>query len=302
MNSAGLFSETNSVVAMTVQIDPRLSAKPRANPSTPNKAMRAQVSMLASARPDAKIFARNSFIRLPDSALRQFRPRPEIHISVAGDRLARLFGRLPPGQHPIGARVMAGVAVWVALQVILMFRLRLPEIPRRLDLGHDLARPEAGGVYVCDGVLGNPLLLLVDVVDCRPVGATDVIALPIPCGRIVDLEEVFQDPSVTDLLGIEGDLDAFGMGAVVAIGRIRNVAAGIAHTALHDAGHLAGQILHAPEAAASEDCAFSRRHISVSLLHDADLNTTSSSSAAEVSSDCQPSRFIRSRRATSAGV
>src|SRR5262245_15951782 len=88
MNGAGLFSETNSVVAMTVQIDPRLSAKPRTNPSIPNKAMRAQVSLLASARPDAKILARSSFIRLAESALRQFQPRPEIHISVAGDRLA----------------------------------------------------------------------------------------------------------------------------------------------------------------------------------------------------------------------
>ena len=39
MNRAGLFSETNSLVAMTVQIDPWLSAKPRTNPSTPSKAI-----------------------------------------------------------------------------------------------------------------------------------------------------------------------------------------------------------------------------------------------------------------------
>src|SRR5262245_15540878 len=72
MNSAGLFSETNSVVAMTVQIDPRLSAKPRANPSTPNKATRAQVSILASPRPDAKIDKderSGNVITLRDSAL-----------------------------------------------------------------------------------------------------------------------------------------------------------------------------------------------------------------------------------------
>src|SRR5262249_20979238 len=156
--------------------------------------------------------------------------------------------------------------------------------------------------YVCDDVLGNPLLLLVDVVDCRPVGAADVVALPVPCGRIVDLEEVFQDPPVTDLLGIKGDLDALGMGAVVAVGRIRNVAARIAHTGLHDAGYLADQILHAPEAAASEDCAFGRRHVSVSLLHVAHPDNTSSSSAAEVSSGRQSSWFILSRRVTSAGV
>ena len=52
MKRAGLFSETNSRVAMTVQIDPWLSAKPRTNPSTPSRATLAQVSLLASARPE----------------------------------------------------------------------------------------------------------------------------------------------------------------------------------------------------------------------------------------------------------
>jgi hypothetical protein len=70
MNRAGLFSETNSVVAMTVQIDPRLSAKPRTNASIPSKARFTQDSVVASARPDPKMLTRNSLNRLPECALR----------------------------------------------------------------------------------------------------------------------------------------------------------------------------------------------------------------------------------------
>ena len=91
---------------------------------------------------------------------------------------------------------MAGVAVGIALQVILVLRLRLPEVPHRLDLGHGLARPQARSVYVCDGILGYPFLLIVDEVDRRPIGAADVVALSISRGGIVNLEEVLQDPPI----------------------------------------------------------------------------------------------------------
>ena len=62
MNRTGLFSETNSLVAMTVQIDPWLSAKPRTNPNTPSKAIPAQLSMLAAATPGPDMFPRSSLI------------------------------------------------------------------------------------------------------------------------------------------------------------------------------------------------------------------------------------------------
>ena len=41
----------------------------------------------------------------------------------------------------------------------------------------------------------------------------------------MDLEEELQDVAVADLVRIEQDLDRFRVGAMVAIGRIRNVAA-----------------------------------------------------------------------------
>jgi hypothetical protein len=56
---------------------------------------------------------------------------------------------------------MAGVAVGVAFQVILVLRLRFPEVSHRLDLGHDFTRPQARSLHICDGVLGYPLLLII---------------------------------------------------------------------------------------------------------------------------------------------
>ena len=57
----------------------------------------------------------------------------------------------PLGQHPARAREVAGVAVRVALQVVLVLRLSLPERTGRGDLGDDLAGPEPGRLDIGDG-------------------------------------------------------------------------------------------------------------------------------------------------------
>jgi hypothetical protein len=44
----------------------------------------------------------------------------------------------------------------------------------------------------------------------------------------VDLEEKLEKLAVADLAGIEDDLNGFGVGSMIAVGRIRNVAAGVA--------------------------------------------------------------------------
>src|SRR5215813_9559800 len=142
------------------------------------------------------------------------------------------------GQLPAGADVVAGVPVWVALQVVLVLGFGLPERPGRRHLGDDLARPQAGGVDVGDGVLGGLFLRVADVEDGRPVAGPDVVALPVQGGRVVDLE---------------GDLDRLGVAAVVAVGRVRHVTAGVADPGRYHAGELADQVLHAPETAAGED-------------------------------------------------
>ena len=67
-----------------------------------------------------------------------------------------LRGALTAGQLPARPDEVARVAVRVALQVVLVLRLRLPERARRLHLGDDLARPQARRLDVGDRVLGDP--------------------------------------------------------------------------------------------------------------------------------------------------
>ena len=77
----------------------------------------------------------------------------------------------------------------------------------------------------------------------------------------MDLEEKFQQFTIADPVRIENDLDALGMGAVVAVSRVLHVAAGIADAGVFDAGHLADQILHAPETSAGQNCTFTHLDI-----------------------------------------
>src|SRR6185437_13848366 len=88
------------------------------------------------------------------------------------------------------------------------------------------------------------------------IAHAQIVALAVFRAWIVDLEEEFQKLAIADLLRIEIDLDRFGMGAVVAIGRVRHIAAGVADPRGDHAGITADQILHAPETAAGENRAF----------------------------------------------
>ena len=60
------------------------------------------------------------------------------------------------------------------------------------------------------------------------IARAHVVALPVARRRIVDLEEEFEQRPVAGLGRIENDLDRFGMRAVIAVGRVRHVAAAIA--------------------------------------------------------------------------
>ena len=61
----------------------------------------------------------------------------------------------------------------------------------------------------------------------------------------MDLEEELQQTPKADLFGIEDDFDGLGMGAMIAIGGVRHVAARIADAGRDDAGLAAQQILRA---------------------------------------------------------
>src|SRR6185437_2932671 len=72
----------------------------------------------------------------------------------------------------------------------------------------------------------------------------------------MDLEEEFQQVPVGGLFRIEDDLDRLGMGAVVAVGRVRHVAAAVTDARRDHTGLPANEILHAPEASARQNGAF----------------------------------------------
>ena len=127
---------------------------------------------------------------MPDGNGRQPAPPLLTHAVCLASRGA------PAGQHPVRAREVAGVAVLVALQVVLVLRLGLPERTGWGDLGDDLAGPEPGGVDVVDVVLGDPALLLIEVEDRRPVSHAVVVPLAVQRRRVVDLEEELEQLAV----------------------------------------------------------------------------------------------------------
>jgi hypothetical protein len=79
---------------------------------------------------------------------------------------------------------MAGVAIGISLEIILMLGFGLPEVACPNDFRNDLARPQACSIDVGDGVFGNPLLLVTGVEDRRSVARPDVVALAIARGRV----------------------------------------------------------------------------------------------------------------------
>src|SRR6185437_1464042 len=159
-------------------------------------------------------------------AVRVCNPANAVASLHPGYRSAR--GLLAYRQLPVRADEVAGVAVGDPLQVILVLGFGFPEVPGGRDRGNSLAGPQAGSVHVLDGVFGDALLLVAGVEDRRAVAGADVVALPIHRGRVVDLEKELQQCAITDARRIERDLDRFGVRAVVAVGGIGNVAAGVA--------------------------------------------------------------------------
>ena len=164
----------------------------------------------------------------------------------------------PVRQSPVRPNEVTGVAVRKLLQIILMLRLGLPERSGGRHLGDNLAWPEAGSIDIRDGVFRDPLLLVAGIENGRAVARAPVVALAVQRRGIVDLEKEFQQLAIADGLRIESDLNGLGVIAVVAIGRVWHLAAGVAHPGRDHAGIPAHQILHTPEAAAGKDGSFRR--------------------------------------------
>ena len=93
----------------------------------------------------------------PQLSLQLFRCRAGLSLGVASVFTLR--------EHPVSAREMAGISARPLLQIILVLRLCFPEVTHGLDFGDDLAVPQSGRVDVGDRLLGDPFLLLIDIVD-----------------------------------------------------------------------------------------------------------------------------------------
>src|ERR687896_210131 len=167
-----------------------------------------------------------------------------------------LSGGFAVWQLPARPREVAVVAVRVALEIVLVLGLGLPEGGGLADLGHHLAGPQARGVDVGDRVLGDPALLVARVEDLGAVAGADVVALAVLGRRGVDLEEELEDVPVGDALGGEDDLDRLGVTRMVPVGGVVVPPAGVSDARGDDSLAAAQQFLNAPEAAAREDRGF----------------------------------------------
>jgi hypothetical protein len=74
---------------------------------------------------------------------------------------------------------MAGVAIWVALQISPDVPAPPPKWARRLDLGHNLTWPNFGSIDVSNGVFCD-LLLFFGCLEARgAVAGPDIVSLPV---------------------------------------------------------------------------------------------------------------------------
>src|SRR6185312_17110421 len=100
----------------------------------------------------------------------------------AGDAIARWAccdGSGPARQDPAGPDEVAGIALGIMLQIILVLGFGLPEVAGRGEFGYHLAGPQAAGVHVGDGVFGPLPLRVAGVEDRRAVARAAVVALPV---------------------------------------------------------------------------------------------------------------------------
>src|SRR4051794_29447237 len=104
-----------------------------------------------------------------------------------------------------------------------------------------------------DRLLGDPALLVARIEDLRAVVRAEVVALAVLRRWVVDLEEELEDVRVRDALGVEDDLDRFGVTRMVPVGRAVVLTAGVSNPRGNDSIAVAQQLLDAPEAASRED-------------------------------------------------
>jgi hypothetical protein len=97
------------------------------------------------------------------------------------------------------------------------------------------------------------MLFLVEVEDRRPIARSSVVSLAVQRRRVVDLKEELEQLSIGRLLGVEDDLDRFGVRPMVAVRGVLDVTARVTNPRRDNTGSLPEEVLHSPEAATGED-------------------------------------------------
>src|SRR5471032_1109759 len=142
------------------------------------------------------------------------------------------------------------------LEIALMAFLGLPEGGGGLDLGDHRLLPLARCFEFGLLLGGDAGLFRAMGEDHRTVLGAEVRSLAVLLGGVVHAEEQVHQAGIGHLRRVERHFHHFGMiGVVMAhllVGRVLGGAAGIAADRLADAGHLAEEVFHAPEAARSE--------------------------------------------------
>src|SRR5690606_16371639 len=73
------------------------------------------------------------------------------------------------GKNPIGPGEVTGVTVWIALQIVLMFRFGFPEITNRCQLGNDHTRPQTRSIHISNCLLRHFSLFVARIENRRSV-------------------------------------------------------------------------------------------------------------------------------------
>ncbi len=152
---------------------------------------------------------------------------------------------------------MAGVAARVFDEVLLMVAFCGIPDGGGGDLGDHRASPLAGGVDSGFDSLGRLFLSFVEGEDGGAVLAAYVITLTVQRGGVVHAEEpLLEQLFERQDLGIEDDFDRLGMARLAVVSvvvlRVGQPSAGVSGLSFPDAGNLAQNLFHAPEAPAGE--------------------------------------------------
>src|SRR5580693_2780858 len=104
---------------------------------------------------------------------------------------------------PIRPDVVAGVAIWISFQVIVVFGLSFPERTSRFYFSHRFSGPYSRGIDVGNRLFCGPFLFIACIEDRRAIAASEVVSLPIQCGWIMNLKEELQQLSIAQFLGVK---------------------------------------------------------------------------------------------------